>query len=217
MENKKENIYEKLLAIQCELKAPKSQYNKFGKYNYRNCEDILEAVKPFCLKYGAVLKIHDVVVLIGDRYYIKAKAVLRNIDSKEELPVESVGYARECLDKKGMDDAQLTGSCSSYARKYALNGLFCIDDTKDADHDSNAKPEKLAEKKKTYLTPKFLKLMAGYKVEIGEEDYYKILKTHGYDHANEIAPANQEGALKVFAKKLEKIVEKREHEEVSEK
>ena len=81
----------------------------------------------------------------------------------------------------------------------------------------DAKPEKPAEKKKTYLTPKFLKLMAGYKVEIGEEDYYKILKTHGYDHANEIAPANQEGALKVFAKKLEKIVEKREHEEVSEK
>lgn len=125
------SIYSKLLSIQNELKAPKNQYNKFGKYNYRSCEDILEAIKPLCLKYGAVVLIDDYVAQIGERFYVKAKASLIDIDTQEE--VYACAYARESENKKGMDSAQVTGATSSYARKYALNGLFCIDDTKDVD------------------------------------------------------------------------------------
>lgn len=125
------SIYSKLLSIQNELKAPKNQYNKFGKYNYRSCEDILEAIKPLCLKYGAVVLIDDYVAQVGERFYVKAKASLIDIDTQEE--VYACAYARESENKKGMDSAQVTGATSSYARKYALNGLFCIDDTKDVD------------------------------------------------------------------------------------
>lgn len=125
------SIYSKLLSIQNELKAPKNQYNKFGKYNYRSCEDILEAIKPLCLKYGAVVLIDDYVSQIGERFYVKTKASLIDIDTQEE--VYACAYARESENKKGMDSAQVTGATSSYARKYALNGLFCIDDTKDVD------------------------------------------------------------------------------------
>lgn len=114
--------------IQQELKAPKNQRNTFGNYNYRSCEDILEAVKP--LLGTATLIIEDDIVMLGDRYYVKATAKLS--DGKEI--VSASAFARESLDKKGMDSAQITGATSSYARKYALNGLFCIDDTKDADH-----------------------------------------------------------------------------------
>lgn len=134
-------FYEKLSKIQNELKAPKSQFNKFGNYHYRNCEDILEAVKP--LLDGLLLSISDDIVNVGDRFYIKAIATIT--DGKTSHSVSA--FARESLDKKGMDHAQLTGATSSYARKYALNGLFCIDDTKDADaneyHESNSdKPSK---------------------------------------------------------------------------
>lgn len=125
------SIYSKLLSIQNELKAPKNQYNKFGNYNYRSCEDILEAIKPLCLKYGAVILIDDYVTQVGERFYVKAKASLIDIDTQEE--VYACAYARESENKKGMDSAQVTGATSSYARKYALNGLFCIDDTKDVD------------------------------------------------------------------------------------
>ena len=125
------SILSKLLSIQNELKAPKNQYNKFGKYNYRSCEDILEAIKPLCLKYGAVVLIDDYVSQVGERFYVKARASLIDIDTQEE--VYACAYARESENKKGMDSAQVTGATSSYARKYALNGLFCIDDTKDVD------------------------------------------------------------------------------------
>ena len=132
------NIYEKLLKIQTELKAPKGQYNSFGKYKYRSCEDILEAVKPICEKYKAVLVLSDVLVNIGERYYIQATARLTDIEIGKEYEdscISNTSYAREELEKKGMDGSQITGTASSYARKYALNGLFCIDDTKDADTD----------------------------------------------------------------------------------
>lgn len=119
--------------IQQELKAPKGQMNSFGNYRYRSCEDILEAVKP--LLGEAILLISDEIVMLGDRYYVKATASLQN----EKEKVEVSAFARESLDKKGMDSAQITGATSSYARKYALNGLFCIDDTKDADTDENHK------------------------------------------------------------------------------
>ena len=124
-------IHEKLLKIQAVLKAPKSQYNSFGKYYYRNCEDILEAVKPICVQEGAVLTVADEIINIGERFYVKATASLTDIETGEK--VQNTAYAREEVDKKGMSSEQVTGSCSSYARKYSLNGLFCIDDTKDAD------------------------------------------------------------------------------------
>lgn len=118
---------EKLAKIQATLKAPKGQTNSFGNYKYRSCEDILTAVKP--LLDGCVLTISDEIVAIADRVYVKATARI----SDETLWVETTAFAREANDKKGMDAAQITGSASSYARKYALNGLFCIDDTRDAD------------------------------------------------------------------------------------
>jgi hypothetical protein len=131
------NLHEKLANIQKKLKAPKSQFNSFGKYNYRNCEDILEAVKP--LLDGAILTITDNIVLVGDRYYVMANAAL--IDEDGTSIISTNAYAREEHDKKGMDAAQITGAASSYARKYALNGLFLIDDTKDADTRDNTKEE----------------------------------------------------------------------------
>lgn len=124
-------IAEKLLKIQEKLKAPKGQYNSFGKYYYRSCEDILEAVKPLCVENKVVLQITDGVKEVGNRIYVVATAKL--VDVEDNTATESTGFAREEENKKGMDGAQITGSCSSYARKYALNGLFCIDDTKDPD------------------------------------------------------------------------------------
>ena len=125
------NIIEKLNLIQTELKAPKNQRNNFGGYNYRSCEDILEAIKPLLEKTKTALIIADEPNLIGDRFYIKATATLKDCESEAEI--KATAYAREPSEKKGMDFAQITGATSSYARKYALNGLFCIDDTKDSD------------------------------------------------------------------------------------
>lgn len=123
-----------LINIQSELVAPKNQRNNFGKYNYRSAEDILEAVKPLLKQYNCTLLISDDIILVGDRFYIKATATIENSD-KESKSVTA--YAREALSKKGMDESQITGASSSYARKYALNGLFLIDDTKDADATNN--------------------------------------------------------------------------------
>lgn len=133
MEKKEKTIYEKLLAVQNELKAPKDKRNNFGGYNFRSCEGILEAVKPLLQEQGLMLTIKDDVVNIGDRYYVKATALLDDISSNGEIAVTAL--AREEETKKGMDASQITGTASSYARKYALNGLFLIDDTKDADTD----------------------------------------------------------------------------------
>ena len=124
-------IREKLKAIQTELKAPKNQHNKFGGYNYRSCEDILEALKPILAKVGAVVTIEDEITMIGDRYYIKATAWFTDTESKDRI--FNTAYAREEESKKGMDGSQVTGASSSYARKYALNGMFAIDDNKDSD------------------------------------------------------------------------------------
>lgn len=124
---------QKVVAIQSKLKAPKGQYNSFGKYNYRSCEDILEGVKPLLSENELVLTIEDSIEMIGDRYYVKATATL----SDGTNSISTSAYARESLDKKGMDSSQVTGATSSYARKYALNGLLCIDDTKDADTMNN--------------------------------------------------------------------------------
>lgn len=133
------NIFEKLLAIQKELHAPKNQRNSFGNYNYRSCEDILEAVKPLCAKHDCVLILSDEVVTHGTRVYVKATAKLYDTSEKADVYILNTAYAREAETKKGSDEAQITGAASSYARKYALNGLFCIDDTKDADTDEYRK------------------------------------------------------------------------------
>lgn len=119
-----------LSKIQAELKAPKNQFNGFGKYNYRSCEDILEGVKPLLSKYNSTLTLSDDIVQVSDRIYVKATATFKDSEGNE---TQTTAFARESEEKKGMDASQVTGSSSSYARKYALNGLFCIDDTKDAD------------------------------------------------------------------------------------
>ena len=132
--------HEKLVSIQSELKAPKSQTNAFGKYKYRSCEDILEAVKPLLKEHGLSLTISDEIVEVGGRVYVKATATI----SDEEHGHSVTAFARESLEQKGMSDAQITGAASSYARKYALNGLFLIDDTKDSDATNDHKPKEAA-------------------------------------------------------------------------
>lgn len=122
-------MIDKLLKIQIELKAPKNQYNSFGEYRYRSCEDILEAVKPLLKETNSVLLLSDEITEVGERIYVKATATLK--DEKDSISVSA--FAREVEEKKKLDGSQLTGVASSYARKYALNGLFCIDDTKDAE------------------------------------------------------------------------------------
>lgn len=131
-------LVKKLAKIQSELKAPKNQYNNFGKYKYRSCEDILEAVKPLVNKIDCIMTISDEIVMLGDRYYVKATAAITD----GENSISNSAYARESFDKKGMDDSQITGATSSYARKHALNGLLCIDDTKDADTDEHSEQAK---------------------------------------------------------------------------
>lgn len=128
-------LLEKLNIIQTKLKASKNQYNSFGEYSYRSCEDILESLKPFLDEYGLIINLSDEVELIGDRFYIKAIAKLVEVETGNSY--ETKAYAREAESKKGMDSAQVTGATSSYARKYALNGLLAIDDTKDNDYYDN--------------------------------------------------------------------------------
>lgn len=148
------SVYEKLSKVQTELKAPKGQYNSFGKYKYRSCEDILEAVKPLNAKHGVVLTVGDEVVEISNRFYVKATAVFVDIESGEKII--NTALAREDDSKKGMDGSQITGTASSYARKYCLNGLFCIDDTKDADtdeyrHQQERKPQESKPQERQYV------------------------------------------------------------------
>lgn len=131
------NIYEKLAAVQQELKAPKDKKNTFAGYSYRSAEGILEAVKPVLKKYGALIILFDNIEAIGGRFYVKATAQF--VDPEEGAQVSTTAYAREAEDKKGLDQSQITGTASSYARKYALNGLLLIDDTKDPDTDEYAR------------------------------------------------------------------------------
>ena len=148
------NINEKLLEVQTKLKAPKGKYNSFGKYNYRSCEDILEAVKPILKEVKASVFIQDSLQEIAGRVYVEATAYFIDVEHPEIPQICVNAYAREPLEKKGMDESQITGTASSYARKYALNGLFLIDDVKDPDSDeyrneADQKAAKAASKKKT--------------------------------------------------------------------
>lgn len=157
-------LEEKLMNIQSELKAPKNQRNDFGKYNYRSCEDILEAVKPLLAKYKTTMTINDEIIMVGERIYVKATAKICDVESGRSIG--NSAYAREEDTKKGMDGSQITGASSSYARKYALNGLFLIDDTKDSDATNDTVRE---EKKK--------KITAEQKKEIKELFDDKLMTT----------------------------------------
>lgn len=185
------NIYEKLLNIQSELKAPKTQNNKFGGYKYRSCEDILEAVKPLCKKNKATLALSDKLENIGERYYIKATASLMDIeDTKGDgiACIENTAYAREEESKKGMDGSQITGTASSYARKYALNGLFCIDDTKDADTDEYEQQQRKSENSEKVITKTMADALSKSidNAKIPDEIVELILSQYGYTSTSEI-------------------------------
>ena len=162
-------IFEKLSKVQMELKAPKGQYNSFGKYKYRSCEDILEAIKPILEKNKLTLRLTDELVCIGERYYAKATAYLYDTEKSTDM-LSTNAYARESEKKSGMDESQITGTASSYARKYALNGLFLIDDTKDADTDEyHEQTNKLITKKQIETIQKLVEdipaMLNYYKLE----------------------------------------------------
>ncbi|MGM0331559.1 ERF family protein [Enterococcus sp. AZ050] len=181
MSEDKKTFVEKLIAVQTALKAPKGQYNSFGNYNYRSAEDILNAVKPLNKEQGLLLTLSDEPLLIGDWHYIKATATITDGIIKESF----TAYARESFTKKGMDDSQITGAASSYARKYALNGLYLIDDTKDADTDEYKKQEKnvkkITKKQLEQLRANFQKIAALKKVseKSVEAQFLTIIKFDG--------------------------------------
>ena len=188
-------LREKLMNIQNELKAPKSQWNGFGKYNYRSCEEILEVVKPLAFKYKSIVTITDELQQIGDRYYILAIATIYDVESDKSM--QATAYAREPEAKKGMDGSQITGSTSSYARKYALNGLFAIDDTKDSDA-TNTHAKQATEpvqgkrldqsSNNDVITEKQRKLLYARTKEkgIGEDTIKLLLGNYGYESSKEI-------------------------------
>lgn len=182
-----------LSEVQFELKAPKGQFNKFGHYAYRSTEDILKAVKPLLQKFSDDLSLSDEPVLVGDWHYIKATATFTDKDGKQ---TSSTGFARESANKKGMDESQITGTASSYARKYALNGLFLIDDTKDADtseyHQQNQ--QRQSDKPSNNQRNNCLKANANcYKALVNE--YAKLTNSNFEavnDNVKEIMQSNQE-------------------------
>lgn len=197
------NIYEKLMIIQQELKAPKGQKNNFGNYRYRSCEDILEAVKPLLKETKTVLTITDELIQIGERYYIKAIATLS--DTEEEKQINNIAYARESENKKGMDDSQVTGATSSYARKYALNGLFCIDDTKDADTDEYTEQNNLSEEDKKISSRLAESLMLSIKNNnIQEEQVKAVLAKYNYKEISEIMSSKYPSIIQEFQKLIKK-------------
>ena len=179
--------------IQQQLKAPKSQFNGFGKYYYRSCEDIVEAVKPLLYQFGWHLVMTDRVIAVGDRVYVEATATVKEGANVIE---SATACARESQDKKGMDDSQITGTASSYARKYALNGLFAIDDTKDADSDEHAAHKeagKTASKQKANIA-----------ADPDEKPWYNDFETHKEMMAKKIA-ANETNADEIVKKLREKF------------
>jgi len=213
-----------LLEIQSELKAPKGQFNAFGKYNYRSCEDILEAVKPLLAKKNVTLTITDDMILLGNRYYVKATATLENdiFTHKDELyTIQSTAFAREAETKKGMDESQITGAASSYARKYALNGLLLIDDNKDADTQDNTKtktesqpaykkPEIVQEPAKKYppasdtdtrpITEGQIKrfFAIGKSVGWAEDEERELINSFGYEHTKDIQRKHYEKIIEML-------------------
>ena len=181
-EQKQMNIREKLMMIQTELKAPKNLRNSFGNYNYRNAEGILEALKPYEAKYNVCTILDDEIIEISGRFYIKATAIIMDVDSEEALC--ATAYAREDESKKGMDGSQITGACSSYARKYALNALYLLDDSKDADSDEYHK-ETTAKANKSKSEPSEASVKAGGKskdeIKAKYHELISFCQENGYD------------------------------------
>lgn len=172
------DLKEKLMNIQVQLKAPKNLYNSFGKYAYRNAEGICNAVKPYLKECGVTLVLSDKLEAVADRVYIKATAVLFDCDTQESIEVTA--YAREPENKKGMDDSQITGTASSYARKYALNGLFLLDDVKDADSDEYKKQADAVAEEQTF-NEKAEKEGKELASQAQKNCIYAICKKHGVD------------------------------------
>ena len=196
-------INEKLMRIQTQIKAPKNLYNSFGKYNYRNAESICEAVKPFLEKENVSLILVDDMVAIGNRYYLKATA--RLLDNENNESIEVSAFAREPEQKKGMDESQITGTASSYARKYALNGLFLLDDTKDADTDEyhNQTAYQQANENKTTVTSEQVGKLKLEMIRTGATEQYSC----EYYKLNKLIDMTQEqfvNAMEMFKKTPDK-------------
>lgn len=198
-----ESIYEALGKIQAELKAPKSNYNSFGKYKYRSAEDILEAVKPLCAEHGAVLTLSDSVEAIGGRVYIKATATL-TLTEDPGCKVYTAAYAREPEEKKSMDASQVTGAASSYARKYALNGLFDIDDTKDADTDAYHNITASTADSKASIVSERQKVMLENLIKKTSTDKRKLLDYYGVKSIKDMSVEQYTRARAQLKKKMER-------------
>lgn len=196
------NIYEKLLKVQIELKAPKGQYNSFGKYKYRSCEDILEALKPVLDKLKLTLFIKDDVIEVNTRNYVKATITLIDVEKPNEV-IETSAFAREEETKKGMDGSQITGASSSYARKYALNGMFMIDDTKDSDStNTHGKDETKTdeEKKQTFFNLSLERLSFNLSI-IPSLLFKKVLSAYNVNELWEMTTEQLKEACKKIFKK----------------
>lgn len=207
------SIVEKLLEVQLKLNAPKNQYNSFGKYNYRNCEDVIEAVKPILAEQKLSLTMSDSIECIGNRYYVRAEAKI--IDCENGTDISVCAYAREEETKKGMDSAQITGSASSYARKYALNGLFAIDDSKDPDTDEYKKSSDEKGRGEVPADPEMEKLIKKLEGELIRTGYGKaaIAKTYKVDSLQDLSKLQVKDALKRLKNCRDKAGDSRAPEE----
>ena len=208
----------KLMHIQAELKAPKNLFNKFGNYSYRNAEGIQEALKPLEVKYGVMTMLSDSIEEIGGRIYVKATAAIYDTESDDSICV--FAYAREAETKKGMDDAQVTGATSSYARKYALNGLFLLDDTKDIDSEeyqaqskaeankaTSKKAEKAEPKKADTKQPLSEKEMTFLKQRYTGDNLAKLLDFYKIERLDDIDPEVARNLIKQIVARAKKAKE----------
>ena len=208
----------KLMHIQAELKAPKNLFNKFGNYSYRNAEGIQEALKPLEVKYGVMVTLIDNLDMVGDRVYVKAVATIYDTESDDSI--SAWAYAREAETKKGMDDAQVTGATSSYARKYALNGLFLLDDTKDIDSEeyqaqskaeankaTSKKAEKAEPKKSDTKQPLSEKEMTFLKQRYTGDNLAKLLDFYKIERLDDIDPEVARNLIKQIVARAKKAKE----------
>lgn len=194
-------LNEKLINIQSKLKAPKGQYNSFGKYSYRSCEDIFEALKPLLVEEKVSLLMSDDLLLIGERYYVKATATLT--DGEESI--SNVAYAREEETKKGMDGSQITGASSSYARKYALNGLFLIDDVKDSDS-TNTGDKKEEKKDETKGSSRIVLLNKINELELELDiPHEKTLEIYKVNSTNQMTDSQLQNCVDNMEKRLKEV------------
>lgn len=199
-------LFAKLSKIQEKLNVPKEQYSQFGNFYYRSCEDIVEAVKPLLIMNGLTMTMSDELVMIGDRYYIKATVSIIDIETGEKHEVTA--FAREAEKKKGMDESQITGAASSYARKYALNGMFAIDDVKDADaiHDTEHKDQSITSSKQKITKETVLEIIEyAKKSEKAKEFVARVLKDNNFSEWKDLAKLTENEGRNVV-KRLEELI-----------